>query len=54
MDTPHPNDKLAALDWAIFQARSAVQQDSCFRTTILTVLQQMREEAQKEARNGES
>ena len=49
MDTPHPNDKLAALDWAISQARSVVQQDFCFRKTVLTVLQQMRDEAQREA-----
>ena len=54
MDTPHHNDKLAALDWAISQARSVVQQDSCFRKTVLTVLQQMRDEAQREARNGKS
>ena len=49
MDTPHPNDKLAALDWAISQARGVAQQDSCIRKTVLTVLQQMRDEAQREA-----
>ena len=54
MDTPHPNDKLATLDWAISQARSVVQHDSCIRKTVLTVLQQMRDEAKRGELNAKS
>ena len=39
MDTPHPNDKLAALDWAISQARSAASSDAWVKESILPVLQ---------------
>ena len=45
MDTPHPNDKLAALDWAISQARGATQQDTFVKSTIVPILMQMRYEA---------
>ena len=50
MTTPHPNDKLAALDWAISQARSAAHKDSWVSQTVLKVLQQMRDDVQREAR----
>ena len=49
--TLHPNDKLAALDWAISQARGAESNDAWVKQTVLPVLQQMRNELQKEAGN---
>ena len=48
MESLHPNDKLAALDWAISQARSAASKDAWVKQTILPLLQQMWEEAQSE------
>ena len=52
MEPLHPNDKLAALDWAISQARSAASNDAWVHQTILPVLHQMREDIQKEVRDG--
>ena len=54
METPHPNDKLAALDWAISQARSAAPADAWVKKTVLPVLQQMRDDVQKTARDVKS
>ena len=54
MEPLHPNDKLAALDWAISQARSAASNDAWVKQTVLPVLQKMRDEVQKEVRDGGS
>lgn len=48
MESLHPNDKLAALDWAISQARSVESKNAWVNQTILPVLQQMWDEAQRE------
>lgn len=45
----HPNDKLAALEWAVNQARKDTT-DPLVRYSILPALQQLRDEAQREAR----
>ena len=47
--TPHPNDKLAALDWAISQARSAERQDTWVGQTIVCILLQMRDDILRNA-----
>ena len=52
MQTLHPNDKLAALDWAISQARSAASNDAWVKQTVLPVLKQMRNDTQREFNNG--
>lgn len=44
----HPNDKLAALDWAVQQAQKSAD-DVLVRLSVLPVLQQLRDEAQREA-----
>ena len=51
MQTLHPNDKLAALDWAISQARSAASNDAWVKQTVLPVLQQMVNETLRELNN---
>ncbi|MBB3759252.1 hypothetical protein [Xanthomonas arboricola] len=48
----HPNDKLSALDWALSHAREAGASDELIRLTHLPALQQLRDEAQREARGG--
>lgn len=48
----HPNDKLAALDWTLAKAREAAASDELIRFTHLSALQQLRDEAQREARGG--
>ena len=45
----HPNDKLAALDWAVPQAQKSAD-DVLVRLSVLPVLQQLRDEAPREAR----
>lgn len=50
MITLHPNDKLAALDWALAKAREAALSDEIVRLMHLPALQQLRDEAQREAR----
>ncbi|WP_170292297.1 hypothetical protein [Xanthomonas maliensis] len=52
MTNLHPNDRLAALDWALSRAREAAASDELIRLTHLPVLQQLRDEAQREARGG--
>ena len=54
MQTLHPNDKLAALDWAISQARSAASNDAWVKQTILPVLQQIGDQVQKNVRDSKS
>ncbi|QNH21200.1 hypothetical protein HEP73_02112 [Xanthomonas sp. GW] len=48
----HPNDKLAAIQWAVEQARQAAASDELVRLNILPALQQLRDDAQREARGG--
>lgn len=48
----HPNDKLAALQWALDRARDAAAGDDLVRLSVLPVLRQMRDEAQGEVRCG--
>ncbi|WP_155758242.1 hypothetical protein [Xanthomonas arboricola] len=50
MNAIHPNDKLAALDWALSRAREAAAIDELIRLTHLPTLQQLRDQAQREAR----
>lgn len=50
MITLHPNDKLAALDWALDKAREAAATDAIVRLMHLPALQQLRDEAKREAR----
>lgn len=50
MITLHPNDKLAALDWALVKAREAALIYEIVRLMYLPALQQLRDEAQREAR----
>ncbi|WP_161556434.1 hypothetical protein [Xanthomonas arboricola] len=52
MTTLHPNDKLAALDWALAKAHEAATGDELIRLTHLPALQQLRDQAQREARGG--
>ncbi|MEA5123262.1 hypothetical protein [Xanthomonas floridensis] len=52
MTALHPNDKLAALDWALSRAREAGASDELIRLTHLPALQQLRDQAQREARGG--
>ncbi|CAD1792744.1 hypothetical protein [Xanthomonas arboricola] len=46
----HPNDKLAALQWAVERARQAAAGDELVRLNVLPALQQLRDEARREAR----
>ncbi|MBB5860205.1 hypothetical protein [Xanthomonas arboricola] len=48
----HPTDKLAALDWALARARDAGKTDELVRLTHVPALQELRNEAQREARDG--
>lgn len=52
MTTIHANDKLAALQWAVEQARHAAAGDDLVRLNVLPALQQLRDQAQPEARGG--
>ncbi|MEQ8034305.1 hypothetical protein [Xanthomonas sp. WHRI 6106] len=52
MTNLHPNDKIAALDWALSRAREAAAGDELIRLTHLPALQELRDEAQREARGG--
>lgn len=45
----HPNDKLAALDWAVRQAQKHTD-DTLVKLSVLPVLQELRDQAQREAR----
>ena len=47
----HPNDKLAALDWAVQQAQKATD-DTLVKLSVLPVLQELRDQAQREERGG--
>lgn len=46
----HPNDKLAALDLAIKTVREAYAGDALVELTYLPALQELRDQAQREAR----
>ncbi|WP_369913943.1 hypothetical protein AB8810_13015 [Xanthomonas sp. NCPPB 3005] len=46
----HANDKLAALQWAVERARAAAASDELVRLNVLPALQQLRDDAQQEAR----
>ncbi|MGV1119199.1 hypothetical protein [Xanthomonas translucens] len=48
----HANDKLAALQWAVEQARAEAHFDDLVRLNVLPALQQLRDDAQREARGG--
>ncbi|CAD7379515.1 hypothetical protein GGR60_000918 [Xanthomonas arboricola] len=50
--TMHPNDRLAALEWALARARDAGKTDELVRLTHVPALQELRDEAQREARGG--
>lgn len=52
MTNLHPNDKLAALKWALSRAREIATSDELIRLAHLPVLQQLRDQAQREARGG--
>lgn len=49
-DVIHPNDKLAALDLAIKAVRECYAGEALVELTYLPVLQQLRDQAQREAR----
>jgi hypothetical protein len=46
----HPNDRLAALDWAVARAKEAAKTDDLVRLNVLPALQAERDKAQMEAR----
>lgn len=46
----HPNDRLAAFDWAVARAKEAAKTDELVRLNVLPALQAEREKAQMEAR----
>jgi hypothetical protein len=46
----HPNDRLAALDWALARAKEAAKTDDLVRLNVLPALQAERDKAQMEAR----
>jgi len=46
----HPNDRLAALEWAVAQAREAAKTDDMVRLTVLPALQEEHDHALREAR----
>ncbi|QTK37310.1 hypothetical protein [Xanthomonas citri] len=48
----HINDRLAALEWALARAREAGKTDELVRLTHVPALQELRDEAQREARGG--
>lgn len=48
--SPHPNDQLAALQWAVTQARTAAETDELVRLNTLPALQYLRDQAQRETR----
>ncbi|MCI2243840.1 hypothetical protein L3067_04355 [Xanthomonas sp. PPL568] len=50
MNYIHANDKLAALQWAVERAREAAAGDELVRLNVLPALQQLRDDAQREAR----
>ncbi|WOB24786.1 MULTISPECIES: hypothetical protein [Xanthomonas] len=50
--TMHPNDRLSALDWALKLAREAGKTEELVRLTHVPALQELRDEAQREARGG--
>jgi hypothetical protein len=50
MDTPHPNDKIAALEWAIRQAEADNPQDAMAKLIYLPALKSMRDDAIRESR----
>lgn len=52
MNTLHPNDKLAALDWALAKAREDAKTDEIVRLMHLPALQALRDDAQREVRGG--
>ncbi|WP_161556499.1 MULTISPECIES: hypothetical protein [Xanthomonas] len=52
MNNLHPNDKLAALDWALKLAREASKTDELVRLTHVQALKELRDEAQTETRRG--
>jgi len=52
MSTPHPNDRLYALEWALRQARESAKTDELVRLNVLPALQHDYDQAQREARNG--
>ena len=49
MSDPHPNDTLAALDWAVNRAQEAAGEDPLARLN-LAVLTALRDQARREAR----
>ena len=50
--TTHPNDKLAALDWAVSKAREESRADDMVRLMHLPALQELRDQALREVRGG--
>ena len=52
MSTPHPNDRLYALEWALSQAREAAKTNELVRLNVLPSLQHDFDQAQREARGG--
>ncbi|HEY9255818.1 MAG TPA: hypothetical protein VIP30_14925 [Stenotrophomonas sp.] len=50
MTAVHPNDALAALEWAVARARESAKTDDLVRLNVLPALQAERDKAQKEAR----
>ncbi|MFL7986236.1 hypothetical protein [Xanthomonas vasicola] len=51
MTNLHPNDRLAALDWALSRAREAAASDQLIHLTHLPALQHLRDQAH-EVRGG--
>lgn len=54
MDTPHPNDKIAALEWAIKQAEANKGQDEMAKLIYLPALKSMRDDAIRGSRAGQA
>ncbi|MEA9550498.1 hypothetical protein VC253_01300 [Xanthomonas campestris] len=52
MTNLHSSGKPAALDWALARAREAGKTDELVRLTHVPALQELRDEAQGEARGG--
>lgn len=48
----HANDKLVALQWAVELAREIAADDELVRLNVLPTLQQLHDDAQREARRG--
>lgn len=51
MSNPHPNDRAAALEWAVKQAEAAAATDVMVRLNYLPALRHERDKAKRKARS---